>query len=76
MGKVDRCGSVSFAGIGCRVGNRYAGQVGGRVVASTVQITQDGLLLRTHRTRHDRLKEFGALDNPGGRPRRSSRDVA
>jgi transposase InsO family protein len=75
--KVDRWGSVSFAGTGYRVGNRYAGQVVGvRVVADTVQITQDGLLLRTHRARHDKLKEFGALANPGGRPRRSGRDVA
>lgn len=75
--KVDTWGSVSFAGTGYRVGNRYAGQiVGVRVVADTVQITQDGLLLRTHRARHDKLKEFGALANPGGRPRRSTHDVA
>jgi hypothetical protein len=75
--KVDRWGSVSFAGTGYRVGNRYAGQVVGvRVVADTVQITQDGLLIRTHRACHDKLKEFGALANPGGRPRRSAEDVA
>jgi hypothetical protein len=75
--KVDRWGSVSFAGTGYRVGNRHAGDVVGvRVVADTVQITQDGLLLRTHHARHDRLKEFGALANPGGRPRRSAQDVA
>lgn len=75
--KVDTSGSISFAGTGYRVGNRYAGQVVGvRVVADTVQITQDGLLLRTHRARHDRDREFGALANPGGRPRRSTHDVA
>jgi hypothetical protein len=75
--KVDSSGSVSFAGCGYRVGNRYAGQVVGvRVVAETVQIAQDGLLLRTHRTRHDKTKEFGALGNPTGRPRRVTRDVA
>lgn len=75
--KVDTWGSVSFAGTGYRVGNRYAGQaVGVRVVDDTVQITQDGVLLRTHRARHDKLKEFGALANPSGRPRRSARDVA
>ncbi|MGH2680434.1 MAG: Mu transposase domain-containing protein [Actinomycetota bacterium] len=75
--KVDSSGSVSFAGAGYRVGNRAVGQVVGvRVVADTVQITQDGLLLRTHRARHDKLKEFGALANPGGRPRRSAQDVA
>jgi hypothetical protein len=51
--RVDTWGSVSFAGTGYRVGNRYAGQVVGvRVVDDTVQITQDGLLLRTHRARH------------------------
>jgi transposase InsO family protein len=75
--KVDPSGSVSFAGAGYRVGNRYLGQiVGVRVVADTVQITQGGLLLRTHRARHDKTKEFGALANPGGRPRRSAQDVA
>jgi transposase InsO family protein len=75
--RVDTWGSVSFAGSGYRVGNRFAGQVVGvRVVDDTVQITQDGLLLRTHQARHDKLKEFGALANPGGRPRRSAEDVA
>jgi len=75
--KVDTWGSVSFAGTGYRVGNRYAGQiVGVRVVADTIQITQDGLLLRTHRARHDKAREFGALANPGGRPRRRTQDVA
>jgi transposase InsO family protein len=75
--RVDTWGSVSFAGTGYRVGNRYAGQiVGVRVVDDTVQITQDALLLRTHPARHDKLKEFGALANPGGRPRRSTEDVA
>jgi transposase InsO family protein len=75
--KVDPSGSVSFAGTSYRVGNRYAGHVVGvRVVADTVQITQDGMLLRTHRARHDKTKEFGALANPGGRPRRIAQDVA
>ncbi|MGQ0669451.1 MAG: IS481 family transposase [Actinomycetota bacterium] len=75
--KVDPSGSVSFAGAGYRVGNRFIGQVVGvRVVADTIQITQDGVLLRTHRARHDKSKEFGALANPGGRPRRSAQDVA
>jgi transposase InsO family protein len=69
--KVDGSGSVSFAGCGYRVGNRYRGQtVGVRLVGDTVQITLDDRLLRTHRARHDRSKEFGALANPTGRPRR------
>jgi transposase InsO family protein len=75
--KVDPSGSVSFAGTTYRVGNRYTGHVVGvRVVDDTVQIAQDGVLLRTHRARHDKLKEYGALNNPGGRPRRKSSDVA
>jgi transposase InsO family protein len=60
--KVDPSGAVSFAGTNYRVGNRYVGHVVGvRLVADTVQITEDGTLLRTHRSRHDKSKEFGAL---------------
>ena len=74
--KVDGSGSVSFAGSGYRVGNRYRGHtVGVRVVGDTVQITLDSELLRTHRARHDKTKEFGALGTPNGRPRRVQ-DVA
>jgi transposase InsO family protein len=74
--KVDTSGGVSFAGTNYRVGNRYRGQtVGVRLVGDTVQITQDDVLLRTHRARHDKNKEFGALGNPTGRPRRAQ-DVA
>jgi transposase InsO family protein len=70
--KVDPHGSVSFAGTCYRVGNRYRGHtVGVRLVADTVQITQDGTLLRTHRARHDKSKEFGALSKPNGKPRRT-----
>jgi transposase InsO family protein len=69
---VDKHGSVSFAGTGYRVGNRYRGEtVGVRLVGDTVQITLDGTLLRTHRARHDRSKEFGALAQPNGKPRRA-----
>ena len=68
---VDKHGSISFAGTGYRVGNRYVGTtVEVRLVSDTVQIALDGALLRTHRARHDKTKEFGALANPGGRPRR------
>ena len=75
--KVDTSGSVSFAGTLYRVGNRYTGEVVGvRVVDDTVQITQAGLLVRTHRARHDKTKEFGAFSNPGGRPRKGTHDVA
>ena len=68
---VDPHGSVSFAGTSYRVGNAYRRQVVGvRLVADTVQITLDGALLRTHRARHDKTKEFGALAQPNGKPRR------
>jgi transposase InsO family protein len=68
---VDPHGSVSFAGTAYRVGNRYRRMtVGVRLVSDTVQIALDGVLLRTHRARHDRSKEFGALAQPRGKPRR------
>ncbi|HZK50701.1 MAG TPA: IS481 family transposase [Actinomycetota bacterium] len=74
---VDRSGSVSFAGTAYRVGNRFIGQtVGVRLFGDTVQITLDGALVRTHRARHDRSKEFGALAQPNGKPRRSRDGVA
>ena len=74
---VDKHGSISFAGTGYRVGNRFIGQsVGVRLVGDTVQITLDGALVRTHRARHDRSKEFGALAQPNGKPRRSRDRVA
>jgi len=68
---VDPHGSVSFAGTAYRVGNRYRRMtVGVRLVSDTLQITLDGVLLRTHRARHDRSKEFGALAQPRGKPRK------
>jgi hypothetical protein len=70
---VDPGGSVSFAGTAYRVGNAYRGMLAGvRIVGDTVQITIDGRLVRTHRARHDKAKEFGALAQPNGKPRRSS----
>lgn len=70
---VGASGSVSFAGTDYRVGNRYRGQVAGvRLVGDTVQITIDGQLMRTHPARHNKSKEFGALAQPNGKPRRSS----
>ena len=69
---VDKHGSISFAGSGYRVGNRYvAATVEVRLVGDTVQIALDGALLRTHRARHDKTKEFGALAQPKGKPRRA-----
>jgi hypothetical protein len=47
---------------------------GVRIVGDTVQVTIDGKLIRTHKARHDRSKEYGALAMPNGKPRR--KDVA
>ena len=69
--KVDPSGAVSFAGTNYRVGNRYRRQiVGVRLVGDTIQITADGALVRTHKARHDKTKEYGALSKPNGKPRR------
>ncbi len=66
---VDSSGGISFAGTGYRVGNGYRGQtVGVRIVADTVQVSQDGILIRTHQARHDPTKEHGALARPNGKP--------
>ena len=69
---VDKHGAISFAGTSYRVGNKFVrSTVGVRLVGDTVQITLDGSLLRTHRARHDRTKEFGALAQPNGKPRKA-----
>lgn len=71
--RVDpKFGALSFAGTSYRVGKRYCGELAGvRLVGDTVQITIDGALVRTHKARHDESKEFGALAQPTGKPRRS-----
>ena len=75
LGSVDHQGAVSFAGVSYRAGNPYRGMPAGvRIVGDTVQVTIDGKLIRTHKARHDRSKEFGALAMPNGKPRR--KDVA
>ncbi|HVL32814.1 MAG TPA: IS481 family transposase [Actinomycetota bacterium] len=72
--RVDpKFGALSFAGTSYRVGNRYCGMLAGvRLVGDTVQITIDGQLVRAHKARHDKAKEFGALAQPNGKPRRDS----
>lgn len=68
---VDTSGSVSFAGTSYRAGNNYKGRTAGvRLVGDTVQITIDGELVRTHKARHDRSKEFGAFAQPQGKRRK------
>jgi transposase InsO family protein len=69
--KVDSSGNVSFAGANYRVGNAYRRrQVQVVVVDDTVEISVGEQLIRSHRARHDRTREHGALANPGGRPKR------
>jgi len=69
--KVDSYGALSFAGTSYRAGNKFIGHLAGvSLVGDTVQITIDGALVRTHKARHDKSKEFGALAQPNGKPRR------
>jgi hypothetical protein len=69
--KVDSAGQVSFAGTNYRVGNQFRRrQVQVAVVGDTVEISVGNELIRSHRVKHDRTREHGALANPGGRPHR------
>ena len=69
--KVDSSGNVSFAGTNYRVGSQYKRrQVQVAVVGDTVEISIGNQLIRSHRAKHDRTREHGALANPGGRPHR------
>ena len=69
--KVDSSGNVCFAGTNYGVGNKYRRrQVQVAVVGDTIEISVGEELIRTHKVRHDRTREHGALANPGGRPHR------
>jgi hypothetical protein len=69
--KVDNSGHVCFAGTSYRVGNKYRRrQVQVAVVGDTVEISVGTELIKSHKVRHDRTREHGALANPGGRPHR------
>jgi transposase InsO family protein len=69
--KVDSSGNVCFAGTSYRVGNKFRRrQVQVAVVRDTVEISVGEELIRSHKVRHDRTREHGALANPGGRPHR------
>lgn len=68
---VDSGGAVSCAGTGYRVGNPYQGQtVVVAIVGDTVQISQHGILLRTHQG-STQPRQFGALSRPEGKPLRN-----
>jgi len=69
--KVDSSGNISFAAATYRVGNSHRReQVEVRVVGDTVEISQNGKLLRVHPVKHDPVKAHGAFANPGGKPDR------
>lgn len=71
--KVDSSGNVCFAGSSYRVGSRFRRrQVQVAVVGDTVEVSIGNELIRSHKAKHDRTREHGALANPGGRPRRSN----
>ncbi len=71
--KVDSSGNVCFAGTNYRVGSKYRRrQVQVAVVGDTVEISIGNELIRSHRVKHDRTREHGALANPGGRPHRTN----
>lgn len=67
---VDAAGAVSFAGAGYRVGRSWSRrQVEVAIVAGSVQISENGKVIRVHQIRHARSKEHGAFATPNGRPR-------
>lgn len=69
--KVDSGGNVCFAGTTYRAGSKYRRrQVQVAVVGDTVEISVGTELIRSHKIRHDRTREHGALANPGGRAHR------
>jgi hypothetical protein len=69
--KVDASGNVCFAGTSYRAGSKYRRrQVQVAVVGDTVEISVGNELIRSHKVRHDRTREHGALANPGGRAHR------
>jgi transposase InsO family protein len=71
--KVDSSGNVCFAGASYRAGSRFRRrQVQVAVVGDTVEISIGNELIRSHKAKHDRTREHGALANPGGRPHRTN----
>ena len=67
---VDAGGSISFAGASYRVGRSWGGRsVEVAIVAGSVQISENGKVVRVHQIKHDRSKEHGAFATPKGRPR-------
>ena len=71
--KVDSSGNVSFAGENYYVGAKFTKrQVQVSVDGDMIEISVGKHLIRSHKARHDRTREHGALANPGGRAHRSN----
>ncbi|MFE0156910.1 integrase core domain-containing protein, partial [Nonomuraea sp. NPDC059007] len=67
----DRDGGVSFAGTMYQAGRAWARRsIQVSIVAGSVQLSVDEVVIRVHPIRHDRAKEHGAFATPGGRPRK------
>jgi hypothetical protein len=45
-------------------------------VDNSVEISLDGVIVKTHPIRQDRAKEFGAFSAPNGRPRNKKASAA
>ena len=72
----DNNGAISFAGTLYRAGRVWRGQqLQVAIVASSVQITHQGAVVRIHPIRHDRAKEHAAFASPNGHPRRHKQSV-
>ncbi len=72
----DNNGAVSFAGTLYRAGRAWRGQqLQVALVANSVQITHQGVVVRIHPIRHDRAKEHAAFASPNGHPRRHKQSV-
>lgn len=67
--KVDSSGNVCFAGASYRVGSTFKRrQVQVTVVGDTVEVSIGNELIRSHKAKHDRTREHGALANPADDP--------
>ena len=71
----DHTGCVSFAGTMYRAGNAWRGKaLQVSIVAGSVQLACEGVIVRVHPIRHDPAKEHGAFATPNGRPRKPRKD--
>jgi transposase InsO family protein len=62
--KVDSSGNVCFAGSSYGVGSKFKRrQVQVAVVGDTVEVSIGNELIRSHKAKHDRTREHGALAN-------------